>query len=331
MVTAMLFVVSGLVLVLASALFTNAVEWAGHRLRLGEGATGSLLAALGTALPETIVPVVALLTGAPSADAVATGAVLGAPFLLMTVATAATGAAVALRRHNRTLVVAPRQVRQDLGVFLGSFCAMLLCIALPRPARIVVGVLLLMVYIAHVLATLRGTVASEALPEPLHIVRWRGSPHQPHGALIVVQLLIAVVLLVAASELFVEALDSAATALGIPALILAIIVVPLATELPESLNSVIWVRSNDDGLAFGNVAGSAAFQATVLGFVGVVFTSWKPSIGAVTGALLTLASAAVLLLALWRGRARGAVLMLAGIPWLVFVIAQGVTGGHLGG
>ena len=331
MVTALLFLVSGVLLVVAAELFTNAVEWAGYVLRLGKGATGSLLAAIGTALPETIVPVVALIAGAPSADAVATGAVLGAPFLLMTVATAATGAAVALRPRNRSLVVAPRQARQDLGVFLGGFSAALLCIVLPRPARIAVGILLLVAYGVHVLVTLRGTVPNEELPEPLHIVRWRDSPNQPHGLFIVVQLLIAVGLLVVASELFVHALDSAATALGVPALILAIIVVPLATELPESLNSVLWVRSNDDGLAFGNVAGSAAFQATILGFVGVVFTSWKPSVGGVIGALLTLASGAALLLVLWRGRARGVVLLLAGLPWLAFVIAQGVTGGHLGG
>lgn len=331
MFTVLLFVVSGVVLVVAAELFTNAVEWAGYRLRLGEGATGSLLAAIGTALPETIVPVVALIAAAPSADAVATGAVLGAPFLLMTVATAAMGAAVALRRRKPSLLIAPRQVRQDLGVFLGAFSAALLCIVLPRPARVGVGVLLLVAYGGHVIATLRGSVPNEELPEPLHIVRWHESAKAPHAIAIALQLLIAVALLVVASELFVHALDSAATALGIPALILAIIVVPLATELPESLNSVLWVRSDDDGLAFGNIAGSAAFQATILGFVGVVFTTWKPSTGGVIGAVLTLASAAGLLVLLRHGRARGIVLMLAGLPWLAFVVAQGITGGHLGG
>ena len=48
--------------VLAGALlFTNAVEWIGHRLELGEGAVGSLLAAVGTAMPETLIAIVALL------------------------------------------------------------------------------------------------------------------------------------------------------------------------------------------------------------------------------------------------------------------------------
>jgi cation:H+ antiporter len=329
--TTLLFIVSGAVLVVAAELFTNAVEWAGYRLRLGAGATGSLLAAIGTALPETFVPVIALLTAAPSADAVATGAVLGAPFLLMTVATAAMGAAVALRRRKPVLIIAPQQARQDLGVFLGGFCAALLCIVLPSAARLVIGVGLLATYAAHVAVTLRRAVPEEEMPEPLHILRWRPSAGEPHPAFIALQLMLGVALLVVASELFVHALDGAAAALHVPALILAIIVVPLATELPESLNSVLWVRSDDDGLAFGNIAGSAAFQATVLGFVGVVFTTWRPNAGGIIGALLTIGAGIVLLAVLWRGRARGVVLMLAFVPWLAFVIAQAVTGGHLGG
>jgi Ca2+/Na+ antiporter len=62
LITALLFVASAVLLIIAAELFTNAVEWAGYRLRLGSGATGSLLAAVGTSLPETIVPVVALAT-----------------------------------------------------------------------------------------------------------------------------------------------------------------------------------------------------------------------------------------------------------------------------
>ena len=327
--TVLLFIASGVLLVVAAELFTNAVEWAGYRLRLGSGATGSLLAALGTSLPETVVPVVALATHVPSADAVATGAVLGAPFLLLTLAAAATGLAVMLRRRRPQLVLDPRQARRDLGVFVGAFSAELLCLVLPAPARVVVGAGLLCTYGAYVVRTLRGSVPAEEMPEPLHFVRWREG--RPHPVVITLQLIAAVVLLVVGSQLFVTALDDAARALSISPLILAIIVVPMATELPEALNSVVWVRSDDDGLAFGNVAGSAAFQATVLAFVGVVFTSWRPGGNGIIGALLTLVTAAGLLTALWNGRTRGWVLMLAAVPWLGYVLAQVVSGGHLAG
>jgi len=94
--------------------------------------------------------------------------------------------------------------------------------------------------------------------------------------LVTVQLLIAIALLVVGSQLFVTALDQTASALQIPQLVLALVIVPVATELPETLNSVLWVRTNDDMLASANVAGSAAFQACILAAIGIVFTTWQP-------------------------------------------------------
>ena len=49
------------VILVAAELFTNGIEWFGHKLNLAEGAVGSVLAAVGTALPETMIPLVAIL------------------------------------------------------------------------------------------------------------------------------------------------------------------------------------------------------------------------------------------------------------------------------
>src|SRR6185295_20375295 len=76
------------VLIVGGAIwFTNAVEWLGHRLDLAAGAVGATLAAVGTALPESVIPIVALLSGGgeESVD-IAIGAIIGAPFLLGTLA-----------------------------------------------------------------------------------------------------------------------------------------------------------------------------------------------------------------------------------------------------
>jgi cation:H+ antiporter len=158
-------------------------------------------------------------------------------------------------------------------------------------------------------------------------VRWR--PGEPHPVLVTLQLLIAVTLLVVGSQLFVTALDRTASALQIPALVLALVIVPVATELPETLNSVLWVRTNDDMLAFGNVAGSATFQSCVLAAIGVVFTTWHPGSAGLISATLTVLTAAFLLALLWNGRARGTLLMLAMVPWIAYVVAQVATGGRL--
>jgi cation:H+ antiporter len=198
---------------------------------------------------------------------------------------------------------------------------------LPRGPRIAVGALLLIAYAVYVVATLRGSAAAGESPEPLHIVRWR--PGEPHPVLVTVQLLIAIGLLVVGSQLFVTALDQTASALQIPQLVLALVIVPVATELPETLNSVLWVRTNDDMLAFGNVAGSAAFQSCILAAIGIVFTTWQPGSAGLISATLTLVTAVFLLALLWRGQARGALLALAAVPWVVYVVAQVATGGRL--
>jgi cation:H+ antiporter len=78
--TAILLLASFAVILAGALLFTNAVEWAGQRLALGQGAVGSLLAAVGTAMPETLIPVVAVLEGESGAHDVAIGAIVGPRF-----------------------------------------------------------------------------------------------------------------------------------------------------------------------------------------------------------------------------------------------------------
>src|SRR3954452_22301656 len=96
------YLVASFTVILAGALlFTNAVEWIGHRLRLGEGAVGSLLAAVGTAMPETLISIVALLGAKEGADDVAIGAIVGAPFLLATLAMGLVGLFAYLYRERR--------------------------------------------------------------------------------------------------------------------------------------------------------------------------------------------------------------------------------------
>ena len=64
-------------LVLAGALlFTGAVEWIGHKLNLGVGAVGSILAAVGTAMPETLIAIVALISANEGSEDVAIGAIV---------------------------------------------------------------------------------------------------------------------------------------------------------------------------------------------------------------------------------------------------------------
>src|SRR4029079_13215694 len=101
------------VILLAAELFTNGIEWFGHKLNLAEGAVGSVLAAVGTALPETMIPLIAiLLGGGEAAGHIGVGAILGAPFMLSTLAMFVTGIAVLIAaRHREAGDVMPVQTR----------------------------------------------------------------------------------------------------------------------------------------------------------------------------------------------------------------------------
>jgi cation:H+ antiporter len=80
---------------------------------------------------------------------------------------------------------------------------------------------------------------------------------------------------------------------------------PLATELPEKVNSVIWSRRGQDALALGNISGALVFQSMIPVAVGLAFTPWAfttPSTLAVACALVGGAVALVSVLKLRRFR-----------------------------
>ena len=82
-----LLILTLFVILFGAEAFTNALEHLGQRLKISEGVTGSIFAAVGTALPETIVPIVAILATNGSAHIgaeVGVGAILGAPMMLST-------------------------------------------------------------------------------------------------------------------------------------------------------------------------------------------------------------------------------------------------------
>src|SRR5215813_5086496 len=116
-------IVGAFVLILFGAeMFTNGVEWLGVKLDLSEGATGSILAAFGTATPETLIPVIAILfTNSPDSDEIGVGAILGAPFMLGTLVMLLIGVTAYVLRKSRgrdTLHVDTAHATRDMTFFL---------------------------------------------------------------------------------------------------------------------------------------------------------------------------------------------------------------------
>ncbi|HVB14734.1 MAG TPA: hypothetical protein VNH38_08280 [Candidatus Dormibacteraeota bacterium] len=270
----------GLVLMLVAAtLFTNAVEWGARSLGMGHGMTGSVMAAVGTAMPETIVPIVALISGGREATQTATGAILGAPLMLATIGLGLVGA-VGLLCGRAHLRVGATDARRVLWAFSLSFALLIIGAFLPTPVRWVDAALLAFFYVAFVRRTMRADVAPEGDYEPLWFSRIAGgwSPDGPGKlALPAIQALVGLAGLAVASEVFLFGLHQVANVAHLAPLVLALLLVPIATELPEVTAGSLWIRRDRDTLALGNVTGSMVFQATFPAIVGLCFTPWRLS------------------------------------------------------
>jgi cation:H+ antiporter len=294
--------------VLAGAyLFTNAVEWAGHRAGLGVGAAGSLIAGVSTALPESAIPLVAVIRNDPQADEVAIGAIIGAPFMLATVAMALVGlTAVAYakrREQGRSLRVHRKTLRRDLLVFLIAFAAAVaLGTGVPHTVTAAAAVVFLAGYAAYVIATVRrgGEVQPEGELDPLIADPTKEDP--PATSTIVAQFIVGVGLIVGGAHQIVEQLISVAELAGVSPLVIALLVAPLATELPEKANSILWTRDGKDELALGNITGAMVFQSTVPVAVGLALLEWRLDRVAILAGLIALAGGLVAYWSLSRRR-----------------------------
>lgn len=322
----LLLIVSFAIILTGALLFTNAIEWMGHRLDLGQGAVGSILAAVGTALPETLIAIVALL-GATKSEEVAIGAIVGAPFMLATIAMMLVGTSAFIYRHRREQGVglnahAPTLERDILYflVFFGG--ALLIGEFVPDSLHILAAVVYVLGYAFYVKRTLSdsGAVQEEEDLDRLIMDRVATRPEPPFP-LIILQALIGLGAMVGGAHLFVEELLKIAESLGAEPLVLALVLAPLATELPEKVNSFFWIREGKDSLALGNITGAMVFQSTLPVAIGLAFTSWDLSGYAALSIGLGVAGGLIALATLHRVRRFGRLAVAGwGLLYLTFFL-----------
>ena len=344
----LLLVVSFVVILVGSELFTNSIEWFGHKLELGEGAIGSVLAAVGTALPETMIPLIAIVFGGSvAASEIGVGAILGAPFMLATLAMFVTGAAALLMRRRRvngtTLAVDPSVVGHDLAYFAVAYTiaigAAFLPVDLEWPRRLI-AVLLLVIYGRHVWGHWRAEAAEHAGLEPLRFHKLdRRAPQHPEPPrlfIVTVQVVFALACIIGGAWGFVQAVKDLASSLGLNGTLLALVVAPIATELPEKLNSVLWVRRGKDTLAMGNITGAMVFQSAIPTSVALLLA---PALWTVVGSGVAFASAAITFASvgaivvpmILRKRLSGGPLLVGGAFYLAYLVVVIAALAHPGG
>jgi cation:H+ antiporter len=339
-VDAVLLALAFVVILVGAELFTNGIEWFGRKLNLAQGAVGSVLAAVGTALPETMIPIIAIGWGGrgEATDEVGIGAILGAPFMLSTLAMFVTGiGVVAWRRRRATgtrMVVDTTVLVHDIRTFLAAYTLAIATAFLPHEfgwLRYVVAVVLIGMYAWYVKGHLDADAEDqEDELEPLRFHRIdrvgvTANPRVPRLRIVGVQVLFALGCIVGGAYLFVGAVDRLAAAAGVSELLLALVIAPIATELPEKFNSLIWVRQGKDTLAMGNITGAMVFQSAIPTVVALVLAgdAWHVDDGsriAFLSAAIAFIAVAAIFGPMWRrARLDGRALLVGGVLYLVYL------------
>lgn len=333
----LVFILSFIIILASCEFFTNGVEWVGKRFKLSEGAVGSVLAAVGTALPETIIPLIAIfMLEGDAGEEIGTGAILGAPFMLATLALFICGLSVlafARRRNTRTLHINGHLIRRDLKFFLLAFSLAAVAAFVPPELglfKTLVGIVLIPIYIVYTIYTLKTgeTGGSEDLKGLYfdsaikRVAPIKGV--EPHTALIIVQVLASLGGIILGANLFVNQINDISTWIGINPLILALVIAPIATELPEKFNSMLWIRASKDTFAIGNITGAMVFQSCIPVTIGVLMTEWhlnlSDKVQFLEAAAIGIAIASAIIL-YWRSdhkELKISGLMLGGVLYLLF-------------
>ncbi len=341
------FLISLFAILIACVIFSNSVEWLGAKLNLSHGITGSLLAAVGTALPETVVPLVAIfwginnenllkiLTGKAdsfnSVNQISMGAIIGAPFMLSTVAFFLIGFSSWIyfksgRRKSKKITMDKTVLERDLTFFIFSFSLGFLAIFFNHSFRVLVALSMIVIYFYYVYLTIKEETGSKYKGEELEenldqiLLSKLISFLKPTMFLISLQLIFSLAFLVYSAHYFVEVIKEISNHLNFPAFIISLLLTPLATELPEKFNSWMWIRQKKDTLAVGNISGALVFQSTFPVTIGLLFTSWQLTsfISCATFAFC-LVNAMIILFSLKKNKLSYKTFLFCGIFYLVYL------------
>ncbi len=328
----LMLLVSFAVILVACELFTNGIEWLGQKLQVGESVVGSVFAAIGTALPETVLPMIAVLFFKSNHGTdVAIGAIAGAPFMLSTLTLSMCGVAVwyfaSKGTRPKDLSINRTALSRDLRFFIAAFAVALsgtLAHHYP-PVRWLVAAALLCTYGFYLHHTFKHEGEVGASPESLHLDTFLKAGHQELW-LIVAQVVIGLAGIISGAFLFVSHVEAIALSAGLAPLILSFVVSPIATEAPEKVNSVLWARSGKDNLALGNVTGALVFQSCIPVAFGLAMTDWALSVGTIATGIVAIGCAGIYLFLIERDRLKPIHLMFGAIAYTATVCTLISTG-----
>nr|WP_285617867.1 hypothetical protein [Kineosporia sp. NBRC 101677] len=344
----MLLIACAVAIYLSCEWFVNAVEWLGHRLNVGKMAVGTILAAFGTALPESVVTLVAVTTGGDEQKEIGVGAAMGGPLALATLAYGVTGVMLLFRKRiltrelvsvgaptsspeerpadDRAMLGSPRDVARlsrDQRWFLAVFVFKVFLGLVVFAWKPWLGLLFLGVYALYVFKEMSRAdepEAGDADEEELEPLKLQPNQAAPASWAIVAQLAATLAVIFFASQVFVGQLGAIGPMIGLSGAVTALLLAPVATELPEIMNSVIWVRQGKAKLALANISGAMMIQVTVPSASAMLFADWHFDAPLVWSAVITMLAIGYLLATMATNRLTPLRLALTALLYPVFAI-----------
>ena len=343
MIHVLLLLVCAVAIYLSCEWFVNAIEWLGVRLKVGGVAVGTILAAAGTALPESVVTLMAVLFGSKEhGNDIAVGAAMGGPLVVGTIAYAVTGFMLWMRhRAKRETAIAAlagaggvddprdvpidtRRLARDQRWFLAIFVFKVVLGLVAFAIKPWLGLVFLAVYGVYFYREMTDD-GEDASSEGLDPLKLTPKAATPATLAVAAQTIGSLVVIFAASQVFVKQLEWAGPALGLPSVVVALLLSPIATELPEIMNAIIWVRQGKANLALANISGAMMIQATVPSAIGIGFTDWSFDTPLVLAGVATLLSVSYLWWVITHGGITATRLMVAGGFYVAFAAGLVIT------
>lgn len=316
-------IASAIVIYVGCELFVNAIEWVGTRFNIAKNAVGTILAAFGTALPESVVTFIAVVFGTNAAQKdIGVGAALGGPLVLSTIAYSVVGLGIIFfrkkRHHGTELNLQNSKLGRDQLWFMIIFIFKMALGFVVFGGKSLTGFLFLIAYAFYFYTEIKPSDQVEA--EILEPLKFRPKNKRPETFWILIQTGFSLLLIALFSQVFVIQLDHLSQSIGIAPHLVALFLSPIATELPEIMNAIIWVRQGKERLALANISGAMMIQATVPSALGLLFTPWIFDRYLALAGVCTLLSIAYLCLTLQKSKLSVGKLSFAALFYILFIV-----------
>jgi cation:H+ antiporter len=323
-------VLSGSILLIfiAAVIFVNSIEWLGYRFKLSGSFVGAILAPLFTSFPELIVFLVALFgTQSGNGESIGIGTLFGQPFMASSLSYGLVGMAVLIsfiikKRKEKIL-----RVQKSLSIPYIFITILFPLTVVPsfipgQASKIVFGIIFLLAFLFYGFLMFRRKNEEHKEEEVEFSYIGRLLPSNPHFQLSAAftQLVVAVGLLYFGSEKMVNAVSSISESINVSPLGLALIIVPAATAIPETISALIWAFRGKDTLAMGALVGEKVLFSTFYPGLGLLMTSWSLDKHAYWSVVATTLISLVLLYFILKGRISWYTLLFGLVSFVAYTV-----------